>query len=111
MLIIIWSKQIIEAIYGKKAQVLNVNAQNLWDIWSWILADKNIPILYTIISWILWLAALAILIIIIVQSLQLLLKPDDADKIKKIKKSILYIFIWVLIIWTWYILTNVLIIN
>lgn len=111
MLIIIWSKQIIEAIYGKKAEVLNVNAQNLWDIWSGILADKNIPILYTIISWILWLAALLILIIIIIQSLQLLLKPDDADRIKKIKKSIIYIFIWVLIIWAWYILTNVLIIN
>ena len=111
MLIIIWSKQIIEAIYGKKEQVLNANATDLWQIWSWILADKNIPILYTVISRILWLSALVILIIIIIQSLQLLLKPDDADKIKKIRKSIIYIFIWVLVIWTWYILTNVLIIN
>ncbi len=111
MLIIVGSKQIVEAIYGKKAQVLNVNAQNLWDIGTWILADKNIPILYTIISRVLWLSALAILIIIIIQSLQLLLKPDDPDKVKKIRKSIIYIFIWVLVIWTWYILTNVLIIN
>lgn len=111
MFIVIGSKQIIEAIYGKKEQVLNVNAQNLWDIWTWILADKNIPILYTVISWILWLSALAILIIIIIQSLQLLLKPDDAEKVKKIRKSIIFIFIWVLIIWAWYILTNVLIIN
>lgn len=111
MFIIIWSKQIIETIYGKKEQVLNANAQNLWDIWSGILSNKNIPIIYNIISRILWLSTLIILIIIIIQSLQLLLKPDDADKIKKIKKSIMYIFIWVLIIWTWYILTNVLIVN
>jgi len=111
MFIIIWSKQIIEAIYGTKSQVINANAQNLWDIWSWILANKNIPILYTVISRILWLSSLIILIIIIIQSLQLLLNPDDADKVKKIRKSIIYIFIWVLVIWTWYILTNVLIIN
>ena len=111
MFIIIWSKEIIEAIYGKRAQVLNTNAQDLWDIWAWILADKNIPILYTVINRILWISALVILIIIIIQSLQLLLKPDDPDKIKKIKKSIIYIFIWVLIIWTWYLITNVLIVN
>ncbi len=111
MFIIIWSKEIIEAIYGKRAQVLNPNAQDLWDIWAWILADKNIPILYTVINRILWISALVILIIIIIQSLQLLLKPDDPDKIKKIKKSIIYIFIWVLIIWTWYLITNVLIVN
>lgn len=111
MIIVIWSKQIVEAIYGKKAQVLNVNAQNLWDIWSWILADKNIPILYQVMSWVLWISTLIILILIIIQTLQLLLKPDDPDRIKKIKKSLIYIFIWILVIGASYIITNVLIIN
>jgi hypothetical protein len=30
---------------------------------------------------------------------------------KKIKNSLLYIFIGILVIWTWYIITNFLIIN
>lgn len=111
MIIIIWAKQIVEAIYWKKDQVLNQNAQNLWDIWSWILADKNIPILYEVMSRILWISTLIILVLIIIQTLQLLLKPDDPDKIKKIKKSITYIFIWILVIWASYVITNVLVIN
>ncbi|MCF7835484.1 hypothetical protein K9M48_05590 [Candidatus Gracilibacteria bacterium] len=111
MIIVIGSKQIVEAIYGKKAQVLNVNAQNLGDIGSGILADKNIPILYQVMSWVLGISTLIILILIIIQTLQLLLKPDDPDRIKKIKKSLIYIFIGILVIGASYIITNVLIIN
>ena len=111
MIIIIWAKQIVEAIYWKQEQVLNESAQNLWELWTWILADKSIPILYTVINWIMWFTALVILIIIIFQTFQILTNPDKAENRQKIGKSIIYIFIWILIIWAGYVLTNFLVIN
>jgi hypothetical protein len=110
MLVIIWAKQVVEFIYGKQADVVK-SVSNLWEIGSGIFANKNLPILYEIINWAMWLAALVVLIMILVQAFQLLLKPDSPDAMKKIKNSLLYIFIWILIIGTWYIITNFLIIN
>jgi len=111
MLIIIASKQIVEAIYGKQNEVMNESAQTLWEIWSWLLADKNIPILYSVINRVMWLTSLVILVIILFQTFQILINPDKADNWQKIGKSIIYILIWVLIIWAWYLITNFLIIN
>ena len=111
MLIIIWAKQLVEAVYGKQDNVLNQSAQNLWDIWWWILANKNIPIIYTIINRIMGLTALVVLIIIIFQNFQILVKPEKSENRQKLGKTILYIFIWILIIWTGYVITNFLIIN
>jgi hypothetical protein len=111
MLIIIWAKQLVEAVYGKQDNVLNQSAQNLWDIWWWILANKNIPIIYTIINRIMGLTALVVLIIIIFQTFQILVNPEKSENRQKLGKTILYIFIWILIIWTGYVITNFLIIN
>lgn len=111
MLIIIASKQIVEAIYGKQDEVMNESAQNLWEIGTWILADKNIPILYSVINRVMWLTSLVILIIILYQTFQILTNPDKADNRQRIGKSILYIFVGVLIIWAWYLITNFLVIN
>jgi hypothetical protein len=110
MLVIIWAKQVIEFIYGKQADVVKA-VSNLWEIGSGILANKNLPILYEIINWAMGLSALVILVMILVQAFQLLLKPDNPDSMKNIKNNLLYIFIWILIIGTWYIITNFLIIN
>lgn len=111
MLIIIWAKQIVEAVYGKQAQVMNESAQTLWEIWSWILADKSIPILYSVINRVMWLTSLIVLIIILVQTFEILMNPDKADNRQRIWKSIIYIFIGILIIWAGYLITNFLIIN
>lgn len=111
MLIIIWSKQIVEAIYWKQSEVLNESAQNIWEIWSWLLADKSIPILYTVINRIMWLTSLIVLIIIIFQTFQILTNPEKAENRQKIWKSILYIFIGILVIGAWYIIANFLVIN
>jgi len=111
MLIIIWAKQIVEAIYWKYNSVVNKGISNIWDIWSWILADKTIPIIYQVINRVLWLTSLVILIIVIFQTVQLLMKPDDPNQIKKMKNTLLYIFIWILIIWAWYLIANFLVIN
>lgn len=110
MLIIIWAKQVIEFIYGKQQDVVK-SVSNLWEIGSGLFANKNLPILYEIINWAMWLAALVILVMVLVQAFQLLLKPDNPDAMKKIKNSLLYIFIGILIIWSGYIITNFLIIN
>lgn len=111
MLVIIWAKQIVEAVYWKQADVLNSNITNLWQMWWWILADKNIPILYNIINWVLGITATAILVIILVQTFQILINPSKAENRTKLWKSILYIFIWLVIIWAGYLITNLLIIN
>jgi len=106
MLIIIGAKQIVEAVYWKKIDVLNHSAQNLGEIWSGVLASKNIPILFDILNRVLGFVSLIVLIIIIAQTFQLLTKPDDPEQIKKISKNILYIFIWILIIGSAYLLVN-----
>lgn len=111
MLIIIWAKQIVEAVYWKQNEVLNKNAQNLWDIWTWLLADKSIPILYNIINWVMWLTSLIVLIIIIFQTFQILTNPEKAENRQRIWKSIIYIFVGILIIGAWYIIANFLVIN
>lgn len=111
ILAIIWSKQLVEAVYGKQSEVLNYTATNLWQIWSWILADKNIPLIYDIINWVLGITALVVLWIIIVQAFKILIKPDKADNRKSLWKSLLYIFIWIMIIWAWYLISNLLVIN
>ena len=111
MLIIIWSKEIVEAIYGKQAEVMNASAQTLWEIGSWVLADKSIPILYSVINWVMWLTSLVVLIIILIQTFEILMNPDKADNRQKIWKSIIYIFIGILIIGAGYLITNFLVIN
>jgi len=111
MLIIIGAKQIVEVIYGKQEDVMNANVTNLWEIGSWVLADKHIPILYQVINYALGIASLVILVIIIIQTVKLLMKPDDPAQIKNIKNSLLYMFIGILILWAGYLIVNFAIIN
>lgn len=110
MLVIIWAKQIVEAVYGKQADVIK-DISNLGEIGSGILADKQIPLIYQVVNWVLWLTALIILIIIIVQTIQLLIKPSDEKQMASVKRSIIYMLIWLLIIGTGYVIVNFLILN
>lgn len=110
ILIIIWAKSIVEAIYWKQEEVL-VNAQNLWEIWSGILADKNIPIIYNVINRALGIIWLVIFILLLVQWFKILINPSKFENLQKLWKSILYSLIGLFVIWLWYILTNALILN
>ena len=110
MLVIIWAKQIVEAVYGKQTEVVKA-ISNLGEVWWAILANRNIPLFYQIINRALWLASLIILIMIILQAFGLLTNPDNAEQSKKLKNSLLYIFIGMLIIAIGYIITNFLVIN
>lgn len=111
MLVIIWAKQIVEVIYGARDKVVNENITNLGDVGSWVLASKNIPILYDIINYALGIASLVILVIIIIQTVKLLTKPDDPAQIKSIKNSLMYMFIGILILGAGYLIVNFAIIN
>lgn len=110
ILIILGAKQIVELILWKQADVMQQSAQDLWDIWSWVLT-WNLPILYTIINWVMGLAAFIVLLIIIFQTYQLLVNPTNEDTMSKLKKSFGYIAIGIIVIGAWYVITNFLIIN
>lgn len=110
MLIIIWAKNIVEAIYWKQDDVFD-NAQNLWEIWSWILADKNIPIVYSIISRVIWALSLVIFILLIVQWFKLLTNPSKAENLQKLWKTLLYTAIWLFVIGIGYLIANTFILN
>ncbi|MEI7562168.1 MAG: hypothetical protein WCJ39_00085 [bacterium] len=62
------------------------------------MANKNIPLIYHIVNWVLGLTSLILLILIIVQTLQLLLKPSDEKQMTSVKNSLLYMFIGILVI-------------
>lgn len=110
MLVIIWAKQIVQAIYGKQADVVK-DITNLWEVGSGILADRNIPILYQIINYALGIASLVILVIIIIQTVKLLTKPDDPAQVKNIKNSLLYMFMGILVLGAGYLIVNFAIFN
>jgi len=110
MLIIIWAKNIVEAIYWKQSDVFD-DAQNLWEIWSWILADKNIPIIYNVISRALWIISLVIFILLLVQGFQILTNPSKAENFQKLWKTLLYTAIWLFVIGIWYLIANAFILN
>lgn len=73
--------------------------------------QSTLPLAYTIINWIMGLTSLAVLIMIIAQTIMILTKPDDPELISKIKKTILYVFIGVIVIGTGYLISNVLLID
>lgn len=111
ILIIIGAKNIVEAIYWKQNEVFVANAQTLWDIGTWILADKNIPILYNIITRALSIIWLVILILLIVQWFKILINPSKAENFQKLWKNILYTVIWLFVIGIVYLLANAFILN
>lgn len=111
ILVIIFSKQLIEAIFGLESQVASATATNLWDIWEWVLADKQLPFLYNVINYVIWFTWLFVLIIIIVQAVQLLTNPTSEDTQKKLRKNFIYVLIWLIIIGTAYVVTNLLIVK
>lgn len=52
ILTIIFSKSLVETIYGKEAEVVNPFATSLADIGSGILADKSFAWLYVVLNWV-----------------------------------------------------------
>jgi hypothetical protein len=115
ILIVMWSKQIVEAVMWKQNEVLNKSAQRIswWDEWLWeeILEFGSIPLIAQIINWVMWLTIIAIVVLIIIQWYKVFTKPDDPKTREGMKKAIIYILIWVLVIWAAYVISNFLVVN
>lgn len=107
IVVIIFAKSIVEAIYGKEEEVMKEGAVDL----SWVAIDTSIPFVYTIINYVLWFVGLLLLIIIIIQAVQMLMKPTDEGTQKKMRRNIIYIAIWLAIMWVSYVIANFLIVR
>lgn len=110
VVVIMLSKEIVQAIYGKQSDV-NKTATDLGDIGTWFLTNINIKIIYDIINRVMSIIWFMILAIIIYQSYQLLMNPTDDKQIWAIKKNFGYIFFWMVMIWFCYLIVNFLLVN
>jgi len=115
ILIVMWSKQMVEAIMWKQEDVINTSATKI-DWWVWwigeeVLNFQSIPLISQVINWVMWLTMLIVLILIIIQAYRMFAQPDDPKNRERLKKTLLYVIIWVLVIWASYLISNVLIIN
>ncbi|MDR0608426.1 MAG: hypothetical protein LBG52_09120 [Candidatus Peribacteria bacterium] len=105
------AKQLVEAVFGDRTKVINENATTLGEIGSGIFESQNIPIIYQVINRVMTLTAFVVLVLIIFQTFQMLTKPDDAEMPKKIRKTLIYVVIGILVIGAGYVISNVLLIN
>ncbi len=112
IIVILVSKTIVEAVYGKQSEVIkSTNPTELGSIGTWVLAGADFSLVFTIINYALWFLWLAILILIIIQTYQLLTNPTSEDLMKKIKNNMIYIFIGLAIIAFAYVIVNFVIIQ
>lgn len=122
ILIVMWSKQIVEAVMWNQEEVLKKEIvgtngviqeapSRIDEQWKPILEFGSIPLIAQVINWIMGLTMLIVLILIIVQWYKILTKPDDSKTREGMKKAIIYILIWVLVIWASYVISNALVLN
>lgn len=113
ILIIMWSKQIVESVIWTQKQVIDdaIKATQIQEIGYETLEFWPIPIVAEVINRVMWLAMFAVLILLIIQTYRMVFKPADPENWKRLKKTLLYVIIWVLVIWASYIISNVLVIK
>jgi len=117
ILIIMWAKQLVEAVMWRQDKVLNADKATWisggWETWMWntILWFEDIPLIAQTINWVMWLTMLIILVLIIIQWYKMFTKPDDPKNRESLKKTLLYVIIWVLVIWAAYAISSVLVVN
>ncbi len=109
--IILWSKQLVEVVMWRQEIVLNTEASHISEMWNDILKFENIQLISQIINRVMGLTTFVILVLIIVQWYKMFAKPDDPKNRESLKKTLLYIIIWVLVIGVSYVLSNVLVVN
>ena len=116
ILIVMWSKQIVESVIWRQNKVLNESATwiSWWEAeWMWwrLLEFNSIPLVAQVINRVMGLTMFAILVLIIIQWYKIFTKPDDSKTRESLKKAVLYMIIWVLVIGAAYVISNVLVIN
>lgn len=112
ILIVMWAKQLVESVMWKQSAVLNQGADRIDAQWPGSVLDfGSIPLIAQIVNWVMGLTTVAILMLVIIQWYKMFTKPDDPKNRESLKKTILYIIIWVLVIWAAYAISSVLVIN
>lgn len=110
ILVILASNQLVEAVFGSREKVFQ-GATTLGQVGAGVFENTSIPILYQIINRVMGLAALIVLVLIVFQTFQMLTKPDDPGMMTKIKKTLMYVLIGVVVIGAGYLITNVLLVT
>lgn len=111
LFILIASKQLVEWVYGKEALIRNNAAVTVTDVWWAFLSNANIPIIYDIIQRVMWLSWFVILALIIFQTFKMLTNPTDEKVLWDMRKTLFYAVLGMLVIWAWYLIVNVVMVN
>jgi len=112
ILIIMWAKQLVEAVMWEQSDVTNEGVDRIDGQGpNSVLEFGSMPIITQVINWVMWLTTFAIMVLIVLQWYKLFTKPDDPKTRESLKKTLLYIIIWVIVIWASYAISNVLVIN
>ncbi len=105
IVIITLAKTLVEAVYSKQTDIKN----SAWTfVWKWILWawPDQYQIIFNIINYVLWLTAFFMVCFIIYQWYLMLFNTNTDDSIKKMRKNLLYIFWWLLLIGLSYLIVN-----
>lgn len=92
IIVILWASFMVNSIY--------------WKWGSQPLTNANLSFVYKVLNWILSFIFLAMVIILIFQAYLIIAKPDDSSRYDKIKKSMLYMFLGIVLIGWAYLLVN-----
>lgn len=112
ILIVMWAKQLVEAVMWNQSVVVKDSAKRISDQTPGsVLNFGSIPLVTQVINRVMWLTMFAILVLILIQWYKMFMKPDDPKNRESLKKTLLYIIIWVLVIWAAYAISSVLVIN
>jgi hypothetical protein len=103
---------LVQAVYSNQAKVLADNNGSIFVGWGILDTNsQNYQTLFTIINYFLGLIAFIMLCIIIYQWYLMLFEGNTEEWVKKMRKNILYMLGWLLLIGLSYLIVNVLIIN
>jgi len=109
--IIMWSKQLVEAVFGKQDAVLNDKARWIDEVWNPLPEFHSIQLISQVINWVMWLTMFVVVVLIIIQGYRMFTKPDDPKNRERLKKTLLYVLIWILVIWASYVISNIVVLN
>ena len=111
MFIILWAKQVVEAVMWNESTILNDQAKYVDEIWELPTTFGHIPLVHNILNWVMWLTMFVVLVLVIIQAYTIFAKPDDPKNRERLKKTLLYILIWVLVVGASYVISSFLVIN
>ena len=109
--IIMWSKQLVEAVFGKQDAVLNDKARWIDEVWNPLPEFHSIQLISQVINWVMGLTMFVVVVLIIIQGYRMFTKPDDPKNRERLKKTLLYVLIWILVIWASYVISNIVVLN